>query len=56
MLLKIILSTAKLHSKEMNLKIKYIHCSPEKLNLKNEFDVILNMEVVEHVAKCRPFY
>jgi len=44
------IEVAKLHSKEMNLNIKYINCSPEKLNLKNEFDVILNMEVIEHVS------
>ncbi len=44
------IEVAKLHSKEMNLKINYLHCSPEKLNLNNEFDVILNMEVVEHVS------
>jgi len=43
------IEVAKLHSKEMNLDIKYIHSSPENLNLQNEFDVILNMEVVEHV-------
>ncbi len=44
------IEVAKLHSKEMNLNIKYMHCSPENLNFKNEFDVILNMEVVEHVS------
>ena len=43
------IKVAELHSKEMDLKIKYIRCSPENLDLKNEFDVILNMEVVEHV-------
>ncbi len=41
---------AKLHSKEMNLDIEYFCCAPEKLNMKNKFDVILNMEVIEHVA------
>ena len=46
---------AKLHAKEMNLNIKYIHSSPERLNLKNEFDVILNMEVVEHVSNVNLF-
>ena len=35
--------------------IKYIHCSPENLNFKNEFDVILNMEVVEHVSNVNLF-
>ena len=49
------IEVAKLHSKEMNLNIEYINCSPEKLNLKNEFDVILNMEVVEHVADVNLF-
>ena len=44
------IKVAKLHSKEMNLNIEYIHCPPENLNFKNEFDVILNMEVVEHVS------
>ena len=49
------IEVAKLHSKEMNLNIKYIRCSPEKLNFKNEFDVILNMEVVEHVSNLNLF-
>jgi len=31
------------------LKINYICSSPENLNLKKKYDVILNMEVVEHV-------
>jgi len=46
---------AKLHSKEMNLNIKYMPCSPENLNFKNEFDVILNMEIVEHVSNVNLF-
>ena len=46
---------AKLHAKEMNLDISYIHCSPENLKLKNKFDVILNMEVVEHVINVDLF-
>ena len=49
------IEVAKLHSKKMNLKIQYIHCPPENLNLKNEFDVILNMEVVEHVSDVNLF-
>ena len=40
---------AKMHAKEMNLDINYIHCSPENLKFVNKFDVILNMEIVEHV-------
>ena len=49
------IEVAKLHSKEMNLDIKYLQCSPENLNLKKEFDVILNMEVVEHVSNVDLF-
>ena len=40
---------AKLHAKKSNLNIKYLCSSPEKFKIKNEFDVILNMEIVEHV-------
>ena len=46
---------AKLHAKEMNLNIQYIHSSPENINLKNNFDVILNMEVIEHVSDVNIF-
>ena len=49
------IEVAKLHSKEMKLNIKYTHCSPENLNFKNEFDVILNMEVIEHVSNVNLF-
>ena len=49
------IEVAKLHSKEMNLNINYIRCSPENLNLKIEFDVILNMEVIEHVSNVNLF-
>ena len=40
---------AKLHSKENKLKINYLCSSPEKLKSKKKFDVVLNMEIVEHV-------
>ena len=40
---------AKLHSKKSKLKIDYFCSSPEKLKVKEKFDVILNMEIVEHV-------
>ena len=49
------IEVAKLHSKEMNLNIKYICCSPENINLESEFDVILNMEIVEHVSNVDLF-
>ena len=40
---------AKLHSKKSELKINYLCSSPEKLKIEKKFDVILNMEIVEHV-------
>ena len=40
---------AKLHSKKNKLKINYLCSSPEKLKINKKFDVILNMEIVEHV-------
>ena len=40
---------AKLHSKKNKLKINYLCTSPEKLKIEKKFDVILNMEIVEHV-------
>ncbi|WP_440907438.1 bifunctional 2-polyprenyl-6-hydroxyphenol methylase/3-demethylubiquinol 3-O-methyltransferase UbiG [Candidatus Pelagibacter sp.] len=40
---------AKLHSKKNKLKINYLCSSPEKLKITKKFDVILNMEIIEHV-------
>ena len=40
---------AKLHAKKNNLDINYKCTSPEKFNTEIKFDVILNMEIVEHV-------
>ena len=40
---------AKIHAKKNNLKINYYCASPENLNSNKKFDVILNMEIVEHV-------
>jgi 2-polyprenyl-6-hydroxyphenyl methylase/3-demethylubiquinone-9 3-methyltransferase len=40
---------AKLHAKKNNLNINYLNTVPENLKLQNEFDIILNLEVVEHV-------
>ena len=40
---------AQIHSKENNLKINYINSSPERLKKKEEFDIILNLEIIEHV-------
>ena len=49
MRLKKILKVAKIHSKESNLEINYLNSSPEKLKRKREFDIILNLEIIEHV-------
>ena len=40
---------AETHSKKNNLKINYLNSSPEKLAETGKFDVILNLEIVEHV-------
>ena len=40
---------AKLHSEKSGLKINYINSSPEKLNDLEKFDIILNLEIIEHV-------
>ena len=40
---------AKLHAQKNKLKINYLYSSPEKLKTKKKYDVILNMEIVEHV-------
>ena len=43
------IKVAKLHAKKNNLNINYLNTVPEKLIKLNEFDIILNLEVVEHV-------
>ncbi len=40
---------AQMHAKKNNLNIRYINKSPEQLNEFEKFDVILNLEVIEHV-------
>ena len=40
---------AKLHSNKSKLKINYLNKSPEQLEDYEKFDVILNLEIVEHV-------
>ena len=46
---------AKIHAKENNLKISYYCASPENFNYSGKFDVILNMEIVEHVQDINLF-
>ena len=43
------IKVAKIHSIRNNLNIEYFCVSPENFKPKKKFDVILNMEVVEHV-------
>ena len=43
------IEVAKFHAKKNNLKINYICSSPETLRIGKKFDVILNMEIIEHV-------
>jgi len=49
------IKVAKLHSQKNNLQIDYFCSSPEKFNAKDKFDVILNMEIVEHVEDVNFF-
>jgi 2-polyprenyl-6-hydroxyphenyl methylase/3-demethylubiquinone-9 3-methyltransferase len=46
---------AKLHAKKNKLNINYICSSPEKVKTKKKFDVILNMEIIEHVEDINFF-
>tara|TARA_Y100001970_G_C14152439_1_gene813508 strand:+ start:180 stop:905 length:726 start_codon:yes stop_codon:yes gene_type:complete len=48
------INVAKIHA-DKKLKINYICSSPEKINFKKKFDVILNLEVVEHVDNLNLF-
>ena len=43
------IKVAQLHAKKNNLNVRYINKSPEQLNEFEKFDVILNLEIVEHV-------
>ena len=49
------INVAKLHAKKNNLDINYICTSPEKFSPDYKFDVILNMEIVEHVDNVSLF-
>ena len=46
---------AKLHLKKSKLDIKYYNFSPEKFISNGKYDVILNMEIVEHVDNVNFF-
>ena len=40
---------AKLHAKKNELKINYLNVTPENLKDFEKFDIILNLEIIEHV-------
>ena len=46
---------AKIHAKKSDLKINYYCTTPENFNYKEKFDVVLNMEIVEHVEDVNLF-
>tara|TARA_B100000579_G_scaffold22279_1_gene15671 strand:+ start:536 stop:1264 length:729 start_codon:yes stop_codon:yes gene_type:complete len=46
---------AKLHAKKNNLNIRYLPYSPENFKTDEKFDVILNMEIIEHVENIDIF-
>ena len=49
------IKVAKLHAQKNKLNINYLCSSPEKLKTKKKYDVILNMEIVEHVDDLQFF-
>ena len=49
------IKVAKLHAEKNNLDIEYICASPENLKTNTKFDVILNMEIIEHVENVNLF-
>ena len=49
------IEVAKYHAKKNKLKINYICASPEILKIQKKFDVILSMEIVEHVEDINFF-
>ena len=49
------IEVAKFHAKKNKLKINYICASPEILKIQKKFDVILSMEIIEHVEDVNFF-
>ena len=43
------INVAKIHSKKNNLNIRYLNKAPEQFDEFENFDIILNLEIVEHV-------
>ena len=49
------IASAKIHAKQNDLNISYFCNSPENFNSNKKFDVVLNMEIVEHVEDVNFF-
>tara|TARA_B100001540_G_scaffold309476_1_gene325715 strand:- start:1337 stop:2068 length:732 start_codon:yes stop_codon:yes gene_type:complete len=49
------IKSAQIHAEQNNLKIKYMLNAVEELSIKNKYDVILNLEVIEHVDNQKMF-
>ena len=49
------INVAKVHSIKSKLKINYLNKSPEELRNRDQFDIILNLEIIEHVENVN-FY
>ena len=47
--------SAKIHAKQNNLNISYFCNSPENFKSNKKFDLVLNMEIVEHVEDVNLF-
>jgi len=47
--------SAKIHAKQNNLNISYFCNSPENFKTNKKFDLVLNMEIVEHVEDVNFF-
>ena len=43
------IDTAKYHAKNSNLKINYIHTNLENFDSKRKYDLILMLEIIEHL-------
>ena len=47
------IKVALLHAKQNGLDIEYLNKSPEQLDQNRKFDIILNLEIVEHVDNVK---
>ena len=50
------IKVAQIHAEKNNLKIQYLNTSPENFKELGKFDVILNLEIVEHVENIDLYF